>query len=115
MSTRHCIIPHRMALRRNSRSVAIQSILQHSPVLMQQLENSDIMKAMNPRTKNEGGSRTLNREVVRILDAYQPEWAHSTVDKRSFDIDKLSDHEFWVQLYDILWRCVVGANTETGG
>jgi hypothetical protein len=73
------------------------------------------MEATKPDTKNNGCPRTLNHEVIQVLDAYQPGWAHYTVDKRSFDFEELGDHEFWVQLYDILWRCAVEANMKEGG
>ncbi|KAJ9091172.1 hypothetical protein QFC20_007706 [Naganishia adeliensis] len=77
---------------------------------MHQLEISDTMKAMKPGTGNIGMPLTLTRDVVYVLDAYQPGWAQDIVDKGSFNIDKLGDHEFWVQLYDLLWRCVVEAD-----
>lgn len=56
----------------------------------------------------------MNHVVVFVLATYQPEWARDYADGASLNIDDLTDHDFWVNLYDLLWRCVVEAEIKKG-
>jgi hypothetical protein len=111
----HSIIPYRMKLRGNNRATAIREILSQSPGLLTRLEEANMDHPQQvSNCKQTGAGQSLNHIVVFVLDTCQPGWARNYADKASLDIDDLTDHDFWVDLYDLLWRCVVEAELKKG-
>jgi hypothetical protein len=110
----HSIIPYRMNLRQNDRRVAVQFILRKSQTIMQHLNKCEVADALSqPQEKGEIFA-DLNHAIMCVLDTYQPGWDRLLSNKKCFDIEVLSEEQFWDQLYDLLWRSVMHAELKQG-
>lgn len=114
MYGRHSIIPHRMHLRQNDRRVAVQSILRKSQTIMQHLNKCEAADALSQPQEKGDILPNLNNAIKYVLDAYQPGWDRLLSNKECFDIELLSEEQFWEKLYDLLWRCVINAELKQG-
>jgi hypothetical protein len=100
------IITFRKKLRHNCRIEALRGIIGNNPALF---PNVASLKFQHECTESEQEEipADLERLVRDVLNALEPKGAECLLLTPTTKLCQLAEEDFWINLYDELWKCVL--------